>query len=136
MRQLRELYLPKLVEARRNGSGILEIDAEFPYPSSPLHMSQSSTASDQTSISPTFSLRSHSRLPSASSSIASSPTMRASLEGFKRPLTEVKEEPHRERDSDFEMVDAFTRDSHDCKLSQFIDSGSGARSVILSNVIG
>lgn len=116
MRQLRELYLPKLVEARRNGSGNLEIDAGLPYPGSPLHLSQSSTASDQTPISPTFSLRCHSRLPSSSSSVASSPAMRASLDGFKRPLTEVKEEPHHERDSDFEMVDAFTRDSPHCKF--------------------
>ena len=78
--------------------------------SSPISvMSQSSPASDLPSPStPTFSLRGHARFPSSTSSLASSPVMRESMDGFgsaKRPLTEVEEEPP-ERDDDYDMVDS------------------------------
>ena len=38
--------------------------------------------------------------------------MHESIDGFaaKRPLTEVKEEPQHEKEDDFEMLDAPTRD--------------------------
>ena len=71
-------------------------------------VSPSSPTSDFPSPStPTFSLRGHGRFPSSSSSLASSPVIRESMDGFgsgKRPLTEVKEEPP-EKDDDYEMVD-------------------------------
>ena len=108
MRELRELRLPKLIEARedRMNAGA---DAQ---PISPLHLSQSSASLDQTPISPTFSLRGLGKYPSANSSLASSPTMRSSLDDYsqKRPLTEVREEPVQEKEDEFEMVDAFPRD--------------------------
>ena len=82
--------------------------------SSPISVvSQSSHVSDLPSpTTPTFSLRGHGRFPSSSSSLASSPVVRESMDGFgsgKRPLTEVKEEPL-ERDDDFEMVDCSEAD--------------------------
>ena len=82
--------------------------------SSPISVvSQSSHVSDLPSpTTPTFSLRGHGRFPSSSSSLASSPVVRESMDGFgsaKRPLTEVKEEPL-ERDDDFEMVDCSDAD--------------------------
>lgn len=78
--------------------------------SSPISaVSQASPISDLPSPStPTFSLRGHARFPSSTSSLASSPTVRESMDGFgsaKRPLTEVKEEPP-EKDDDYEMVDS------------------------------
>lgn len=82
----------------------------------PLQLSQSSTSSEIPSpITPTFSTRGHSRFPSSNSSLASSPPMRDSMDGFgvgKRPLTEVREEPL-ERDDDYEMVNGFPNDSQD-----------------------
>lgn len=73
------------------------------------HLSRSSTLSDSTSpTTPTFSARGHSRLPSSTSSLASSPAMHDSTDGFgptKRPLTDVREEPH-DKDEDYDMVNA------------------------------
>ena len=70
-------------------------------------LSQSSVSSGLPSpTSPTFSTHGHSRLPDSTSSIASSPGMRQSFEGYantKRPLTEVMEEPH-EKDDDYETI--------------------------------
>ncbi|KAL9123608.1 MAG: hypothetical protein Q9217_006975 [Psora testacea] len=60
--------------------------------------------------SPTFSLPTHSRIQSSVSSLPSSPTMRDSADTFgtgKRPLTEVKEEPHEKDDEDDEMATGF-----------------------------
>ncbi len=77
---------------------------------STLHLTTSSSTSSAdipSPTTPTFSARGHSRLPSSNSSIASSPIMRESMDGFgtqKRPLTEVKEEPH-ERESDCGVID-------------------------------
>ena len=111
MRELRELYLPKLVEARDRTTSILRSDADL-YSSTTLPLSRSSVSTDRTPSSPTFSMRSQVKLFSANSSLSSSPTMRSSLEDYspKRPLTEVQEEPYPERDDNFEMVDAFPRD--------------------------
>ena len=112
MRELRELQLPKLLEARESRAA--------PGPSlpncSPLNLSQSSASSDSTILSPTFSLRSPAKFSSATSSVASSPTMRSSLDDYspKRQLTDVREEPVQEKDDGFEMVDAIPRDS-DCE---------------------
>ena len=74
----------------------------------PLHLTTSSTSSAEipSPTTPTFSSRGHSRFPSSSSSLASSPIVRESMDGFpaqKRPLTEVMEEPH-ERESDYEII--------------------------------
>lgn len=73
-----------------------------------LHLTQSSVSSDYPSpVTPTFSLRGHSRFPSSTSSLASSPILGDSMDTFgsgKRPLTDVKEEPQ-ERDEDFELLD-------------------------------
>ncbi|KAL8786090.1 MAG: hypothetical protein Q9195_008366 [Heterodermia aff. obscurata] len=98
MRDLRPLRLPQMVEARKKDEAVM---------SSPISVvSQSSHVSDLPSpTTPTFSIRGHGRFPSSSSSLASSPVVRESMDGFgsaKRPLTEVKEE---ERDDDLEMVD-------------------------------
>lgn len=74
------------------------------------HHSRSSTISNSTSpTSPTSSARGHSRLPSSTSSLASSPTLRESIDGYgstKRPLTDVREETH-DKDDDYEMVNGF-----------------------------
>lgn len=112
MRELIELKLPQMVEARMRGE-----DASSPGgPSSPSgpthsqHPSQSSIMSDLPS--PTFSSRGHSRMQSSTSSLPSSPSMLGSTEIFgsgKRPLTDVKEEPL-EREEDFEMVDSFAQE--------------------------
>lgn len=122
MRELRPFRLPLLVEARRK-----EQEMESPETASfghGLHLSTSSTSSTDipSPTTPTFSLRNHSRFPSSTSSLASSPIMRESMDGFgapKRPLTDVKEEPQ-EREDDYEIVDTF-EDGHgvDSKSSQF-----------------
>lgn len=109
MRELRQLKLPQLVEARRKED--LESrggSPEFGGSVNVLHLTQSSTSSDYPSpVTPTFSLRGHSRFPSSTSSLASSPILCDSMDTFgsgKRPLTDVKEEPQ-ERDEDFELLD-------------------------------
>ncbi len=64
---------------------------------------------------PTFSTRGHSRFPSSTSSLASSPVMRDSMDAFgvgKRPLTEVREEPH-EPEEDYQMINAFANSPPD-----------------------
>ncbi|KAI4182769.1 MAG: hypothetical protein LQ346_006489 [Caloplaca aetnensis] len=111
MRELIQLQLPKVVEARKKRESMnvesLSTSTDFGHP---LHLSQSSTSTGLPSpITPTFSARGHSRFPSSTSSLASSPPVRDSTDGFgvgKRPLTEVREEPI-ERDGDFEMVNTF-----------------------------
>ncbi|KAI4088002.1 MAG: hypothetical protein LQ344_006377 [Seirophora lacunosa] len=108
MPEMIQLQLPKGVEVRKKRESM---NADAPLvlcdPGHPLQLSQSSTSSDFPSpITPTFSTRGHSRFPSSTSSLASSPPMRDSTDGFgagKRPLTEVREEPL-ERDEDYEMV--------------------------------
>lgn len=104
-----------MVEARRKGED--ESMMESPKSASSghaLHLSQSSTSSDMPSpVTPTFSLRGHIRYPSSTSSLASSPVLHDSMDGFgtpKRPLTDVKEEPL-EREEGFEMVNSFRYDS-------------------------
>lgn len=131
MRELRELVLPHLVEARERQ--ILHLNASATagatspdrercdsdlrarsrsWATARSHSSsiasissEASTASiasstaTTTPTTPVFSPRAHTRFPSsAASSLASSPNLRESLDGFvssmKRPLTEVREEPH------------------------------------------
>lgn len=110
MRELRQLKLPQLVEARRraeseNGS---TDSLDLSPGSQSLHRSRSSTSLDvQPPLSPTFSLRGHSRLPSSSSSLASSPKTRESLDGYmasKRPLTQVMEALEKDEEGDNEMM--------------------------------
>jgi len=109
-RGLIDLQLPKLVEAAKKQREELTLDSPHsPAMGHALRNSQSSTSSDQPSpSSPTFSARGHSRFPSSNSSLASSPSplIRESMDGFgtpKRPLTEVKEEPH-EREEEHEAM--------------------------------
>ena len=112
MRELRELQLPKLVEAlERKAEGLDQRPIQSS--SSSVHLSQSSLSSDQTPVSSTFSLRGPTRVSSASSSIASSPMVRASFDDYspKSLLTDVVEEPFQEKVDDCEMVDAHPRDS-------------------------
>ncbi|KAI9872600.1 MAG: hypothetical protein M1830_001427 [Pleopsidium flavum] len=125
MRELRQLKLPQLVEARKKEDMDTRMDSpEFGVSANALHLSQSSTSSDYPSpVTPTFSLRGHSRFPSSTSSLPSSPVMCDTVESFgsgKRPLTDVKEEPH-ERDEDFAMLD-----NPNAPLDCFCD-GSGYR---------
>ena len=106
MRELKELVLPQLVEARKRNSGST-IDS--PIMGHSYQFSQSSPMSDIPS--PTFSLRGPSRKQSSASSLPSSPNMRDSSDTWgtgKRPLTEVKEEPQ-EKDEDLVMVNGFTQ---------------------------
>ncbi|KAL8743149.1 MAG: hypothetical protein Q9184_008149, partial [Pyrenodesmia sp. 2 TL-2023] len=111
MRELIQLQLPKVVEARKKRESMyaesLSTSTEIGHS---LQLSQSSTSSGLPSpTTPTFSTRGHSRFPSSTSSLTSSPPVRDSSDGFgigKRPLTEVREEPI-EREGDFEMVNSF-----------------------------
>lgn len=118
MRELIQLQLPKVVEARKKRES-MHMDLPLPpsETSHTLNASQSSTSSDVPSpVTPTFSARCHSRLPSSTSSLASSPPMRDSMDGFavgKRPLTEVREEPL-ERDGDYEMLEGSSDSQTDC----------------------
>lgn len=135
MRELRQLQLPQVVEARRKLD--LETRGDSPESGSPvnaLHWTQSSASSDYPSpVTPTFSLRGHSRFPSSSSSLASSPVLCDSMDTFgsgkraltdgKTPLTDVKEEPQ-ERDEDFEMLN-HSNDALDC----FCESHTAARRI-------
>ena len=105
MRELKELVLPQLVEARKRNSGST---VDSPTMGHSLQCSPSSPMSDVPS--PTFSLRGHSRMQSSASSLPSSPNMRDSSDTWgtgKRPLTEVKEEPQ-EKDDDSVMANGFT----------------------------
>ena len=109
MRELRPLRLPQLVEARKKEEEDMSLDS--PAISHTLQLSQSSTSSDYPSpTTPTFIAKGHGRFPSSNSSLASSPVMHESMDGFgagKRPLTEVKEEPQ-ERDESYEMINSFS----------------------------
>lgn len=125
MRELIQLQLPKVVEARKKRESMYVESLSTPTEiGHPLQLSQSSTSSGLPSpTTPTFSTRGHSRFPSSTSSLASSPPVRDSSDGFgvgKRPLTEVREEPI-ERDGDFEMVNSFADASNDrsCKSRTF-----------------
>lgn len=111
MRELRPFKLPQLVEARRMENEEAAMDALESAPTGHgLHLSTSSTSSTDgpSPTTPTFSLRGHSRFPSSTSSLASSPTMRESMDGFgpQKRLTKVKEEPQ-EREDGFEMVNSL-----------------------------
>ncbi|KAL9025300.1 MAG: hypothetical protein Q9196_005850 [Gyalolechia fulgens] len=116
MRELIQLQLPKVVEARKTRESMVTVDSPISSTTGhPLQLSRSSTSPELPSpITPTFSARGHSRLPSSTSSLNSSPPMRDSMDGFgvgKRPLTEVREEPL-ERDEDYEMVNGFPNSPH------------------------
>ena len=130
MRELRQFKLPQLVEARRKDD--LEtrgVSPELGASGNALHLTQSSASSDYPSpVTPTFSLRGHSRFPSSTSSLASSPVLCDSMDTFgsgKRALTDVKEEPQ-ERDEDFEMLN-HSNDALDC----FCESHAEARRIRL-----
>ncbi|KAI4107087.1 MAG: hypothetical protein LQ339_002783 [Xanthoria mediterranea] len=109
MRELRKLHLPQLVEARMREERTVKLDtATMAHPSSVSSEYPSPTT-------PTFSTRGHSRFPSSTSSLASSPVLRDSMDAFgvgKRPLTEVREEPH-EPEEDYQMINAFANSPPD-----------------------
>jgi hypothetical protein len=114
MRELRELVLPLIVEAKHRQSLYAERETTPERPISRLrsrsYSSLGATMSDaSTPSTPIFSPRSHSRFPSGASSLASSPNLRESLDGFsiKRPLTDVREEPTDGRDGDPERTTSF-----------------------------
>ncbi len=122
-RGLIDLQLPKLVEAAKKQQEELTLDSPHsPAMGHALRNSQSSTSSDQPSpSSPTFSARGHSRFPSSNSSLASSPSplIRESMDGFgtpKRPLTEVKEEPHEREEEHDAMYDLNDGPNGICKF--------------------
>lgn len=124
MRELRPFKLPQLVEDRVNEN---KIDTSESAPiGHGLYLSTSSTPSEDLSsapTTPTVSLRLHSRFPSSASSIASSPTMRESIDGFgsqKTPLSDVKEEPL-EREESFQMVESLNIISKGRSLTVFLD---------------
>ncbi|KAL8787585.1 MAG: hypothetical protein Q9213_002147 [Squamulea squamosa] len=123
MRELRKLQLPQLVEARKREERMVKVDkvdTSIAFTAStmghPLQLSQSTTSSDYPSpTTPTFSTRGHSRFPSSTSSLASSPAVRESMDTFavgKRPLTEVREEPQ-EPEDDYEMINGFANSPPD-----------------------
>lgn len=101
MRDMRPLLLPKLVAARNSAASIND-DLTFanhsalPYDSA--YCSYSSECS--TPMTPTFSLRGHTRYPSSSSSLSSTPP---SSEGMDGKLPKLSEEPT-EKDDSFVMV--------------------------------
>lgn len=123
MRELRPFKLPELLEARRKENEETTMDApDSALIGHGLHLSTSSTSSGETPspTTSTFSLRGHSRFPSSASSLASSPIVRESMDGFgtqKRPLTDVKEEPH-EREEDFEMINNVDTNHRHGKLHE------------------
>ncbi|KAL8653063.1 MAG: hypothetical protein Q9226_003998 [Calogaya cf. arnoldii] len=110
MRELRKLHLPQLVEARMREERSVKIDTSASATTAhPIQLSQSSVSSDYPSPTTPTSARVHSRFPSSTSSLASSPALRDSMDAFavaKRPLTEVREEPQ-EPDEDYHMINAF-----------------------------
>lgn len=109
MPELKKYKPPLRVEARRQEREDAMAASDLSASDGPLHLTTSSTSSAEipSPTTPTFSARGHSRFPSSSnSSLASSPIVRESMDGFptqKRPLTEVMEEPH-ERESDYEII--------------------------------
>lgn len=124
MRELRPFKLPQLVEDRVNEN---KIDTSESAPiGHGLYLSTSFTPSEDLSsapTTPTVSLRLHSRFPSSASSLASSPTMRESIDGFgsqKTPLSDVKEEPL-EREESFQMVESLNIISKGRSLTVFLD---------------
>src|SRR5215471_10253709 len=102
------LRLSQLFEANRRESADTTMESPYiSYPSSPAQQSPYSSMP----ASPVVSLfsRTHTRFPSSVSSVASSPGMGGSTEGFgtmKTHLTEVKEEPL-ERETSLEDEDGF-----------------------------
>ena len=109
---------------------------ESPKSASSGHTHSSSTSSDMPSpVTPTFSLRGHTRYPSSTSSLASSPVLHDSMDGFgtpKRPLTDVKEEPH-EREEGFEMVNSLSSDSG-CQCEFATRAGAVVVSVLVLRI--
>jgi hypothetical protein len=108
MRELRQLKLPQLVEARKKEDLDARMDSpEFGGSVNALHLSQSSTSSDYPSpVTPTF-LCEVIRASELDFVIGLSPVLCDTMDTYgsgKRPLTDVKEEPH-ERDEGFEMLD-------------------------------
>ncbi|KAI9815119.1 MAG: hypothetical protein M1827_002962 [Pycnora praestabilis] len=104
MRGMRPLLLPLLVEARRSKESI-EINnmdsPELPYSVSGHSPSLSSASEQQSPNTPTFSARGHSRYPSSTSSLASSPTTYDQMDSTpagKRVLPDLKEEPQERED--------------------------------------
>lgn len=131
MRELRKLHLPQLVEAKKRQERTAKLDTSASCTMAhSVQLSQSSISSDYPSpTTPTFSTRGHSRFPSSTSSLASSPVLRDSIDAFgvgKRPLTEVREEPH-EPDEDYGTMNTFANSppDHDRTSPALAHSGIG-----------
>lgn len=115
MRELRPLRLPQLVEARKKEDDIVMDSPVSASSGLGIYLTQTVSSDLPSPLTPTSSTRGHSRFPSSTSSLPSSPVVRESMDGFapcKTPLTDVKEEPQ-ERDDDYDMVDSFRGFSDD-----------------------
>lgn len=130
MRELRPLRLPQLLEARKNDDTNMSPRSQY---------TPATSSTDLPSpVTPTFSLRGHTRLPSSTSSLTSSPVMSEAMDGFgsgKRPLTEVREEPQ-EREDDYEMVDSpnCPDDEYDLSSSiSYTESSTAAEAHMFSS---
>lgn len=118
--KLKPLLLPQLVEERRKRESASDTEMDL---SSNYLYSQSSSNSVPSPVTPTFSSRGHLRYPSSASSIESSyhSTLADSPSSptfvpkpGKRSLPDVQEEPHNERDQDFDMFKDVEDDLYDC----------------------
>ena len=118
--KLKPLLLPQLVEERRKRESASDTEMDL---SSSYFYSQSSSNSVPSPVTPTFSSRGHLRYPSSASSIESSyhSTLAESPSSptfvpkpGKRSLPDVQEEPHNERDHDFDMFKDVEDDLYDC----------------------
>lgn len=125
--KLKPLLLPQLVEERRKRESRLDTELDL---ASASFSTQNSSASELPSpVTPTFSTRGHFRYPSSTSSIdstyhntlcdsPSSPTF--NTKSGKRSLPDVQEEPQREKEESFDMLDDRD-DLYDC-LCMSIDA--------------
>lgn len=118
--KLKPLLLPQLVEERRRRESIAELEMDLSTSSSFYSQTSSEVPSP---VTPTFS-RGHFRYPSSASSIESPFNTTLFVESpsaspifvpqpSKRLLPDVQEEPHNERDEDFDMFDD-SEDLYDC----------------------
>ncbi|CZR59595.1 uncharacterized protein PAC_09489 [Phialocephala subalpina] len=118
--KLKPLLLPQLVEERRKRESMSDSEMDF---SSSFYTQNSSASEIPSPVTPTFSARGHLRYPSSASSLESSyynsavdspssPTFVCSKTG-KRSLPDVQEEPHDERDEDFDMFED-ANELYDC----------------------
>ncbi|KAI9715962.1 MAG: hypothetical protein M1812_005596 [Candelaria pacifica] len=134
MRTMRPFLLPLLVEARKSSESTFidtdQVDSSTCSPSCPNTSSSLSSLSEFPSpVTPTFSARGHSRYPSSSSSLNSSPVLHGQADPAvgKRSLADVKEEPLEKEESweTFARPDSFSGSFyHDIDCRRFGASAS------------